>query len=59
MTINFPGFSTPGPYLFRPESERGPKHVLGLQLKTEIDETLGPGMYQEGLDGANSILIAK
>ena len=42
--IKILGFSTPGPYLFRPESERGPKHALGLQLKTDTDETLGPGI---------------
>ena len=43
----FLGFSTPGPYLFRPESERGPNHVLGMQLKKDNSETLGPGERED------------
>ena len=38
------GFSTPGPYLFRPASERGPTHKLGMKLQSDDAETLGPGI---------------
>ena len=41
--FNLVGFSTPGPYRFRPESVRGPKHQLGMKLKTDDGESLGPG----------------